>query len=261
MSRELVALSLTPEDRDELRVARLRLEQPSVAARLAALLGMPIEHALHLLPAGWDERLRVVLHGSVARSLQLALGSLNVGSLPAGRRIHMVLGAASGAVAGAFGIPALLLELPVSTTIMLRGIAAVAAQQGEDLRTPVARAECIKVFALGGRGDDDDAAETGYYGLRLSLAAHFARGAQLPGSIAFVRSVASRFGMVFSEKAAAQLVPIAGAICGAAVNAVFVRHFHDVAWGHFTIRRLERRYGPDVVSEAYRTAHAESAGP
>jgi hypothetical protein len=36
------------------------------------------------------------------------------------------------------------------------------------------------------------------------------------------------------------------------VNAIFMRHFEDVAHGHFTIRRLERRYGRETVEAAYR---------
>ena len=52
-------------------------------------------------------------------------------------------------------------------------------------------------------------------------------------------------------KLAAQAVPVLGAVGGAAVNTAFMDHFQAIARGHFTVRRLERRYGKAVVREAY----------
>jgi len=45
-----------------------------------------------------------------------------------------------------------------------------------------------------------------------------------------------------------------GALGGAVVNYAFIDHFQDVARGHFTIRRLERTYGKDVVRAEYERA-------
>jgi hypothetical protein len=46
-------------------------------------------------------------------------------------------------------------------------------------------------------------------------------------------------------------VPIAGAAGGLALNILFTQHFQKIADGHFTVRRLERKYGTDAVQEAY----------
>jgi hypothetical protein len=46
-------------------------------------------------------------------------------------------------------------------------------------------------------------------------------------------------------------VPAIGAAGGAAINLVFINHFQDMARGHFTVRRLERKYGAEVVREEY----------
>jgi hypothetical protein len=54
-----------------------------------------------------------------------------------------------------------------------------------------------------------------------------------------------------SEKSIVQAVPLLGAVGGGTVNAVFIDHFQDVAWAHFTIRRLERKYGPPRVKAFY----------
>jgi len=54
-----------------------------------------------------------------------------------------------------------------------------------------------------------------------------------------------------SQKIAAQAVAVVGAVGGAAVNLAFIEHFQDVARGHFTVRRLERVYGAEIVRAEY----------
>ena len=65
--------------------------------------------------------------------------------------------------------------------------------------------------------------------------------------VRLIAQIASRFGFVVSQKAAAQI----GALGGAAINYAFIDHFQSVARGHFTVRRLERKYGKDIVFDAY----------
>ena len=42
-----------------------------------------------------------------------------------------------------------------------------------------------------------------------------------------------------------------GAAGGAAVNLIFINHFQDMARGHFTVRRLERKYGEEMIRSEY----------
>jgi hypothetical protein len=137
---------------------------------------------------------------------------------------------------GFFGLPAVLAELPVATAITLIAIADIARSEGEDLNDPASRLACVEVFALGGRTDEDDAAETGYYGIRLALAVHLSRvpGKVLekgilkqshPALVELIAAIAARFGVVVTQKAAVQMVPILGAISGALVNIIFLQHF------------------------------------
>jgi hypothetical protein len=51
---------------------------------------------------------------------------------------------------------------------------------------------------------------------------------------------------------------VIGALGGAAVNYAFIDHFQSVARGHFTVRRLERKYGKEVVFAAYERIRRES---
>jgi hypothetical protein len=46
-------------------------------------------------------------------------------------------------------------------------------------------------------------------------------------------------------------VPVIGAASGALINLLFIDHFQTMSRAHFTIRRLERRYGEAAVRSAY----------
>ena len=72
-----------------------------------------------------------------------------------------------------------------------------------------------------------------------------------PILIRFLSQVASRFGVVVTQKVAAQSIPIVGALGGAVVNYAFIEHFQEMAKGHFTVRRLERAYGAETVRAEY----------
>jgi hypothetical protein len=68
---------------------------------------------------------------------------------------------------------------------------------------------------------------------------------------------AARFGVVVTQKVAAQALPVVGALSDAAVNYAFIEHFQDVARGNFTVRRLERIYGNAKVRSQYDLLAAE----
>jgi hypothetical protein len=153
-------------------------------------------------------------------------------------------------------------QLPVSTVIMLRSIAEIARSEGEDLSDPEAALSCVEVFALGGRAGSADASESGYFAVRSMLAKTVTEAARFvaergvikegaPILLEFVTQVAARFGLVVTQKVAAQALPVVGALGGAAVNYAFMEHFQDVARGHFTVRRLERIYGKEKILSEY----------
>lgn len=261
--------SLPSEAMAELERAWHALERPSFAAQLSSILGTPLEQILRLLPADWSNRLHGAAEAAVVRAYDLALPTLDGATPASGPGAHRFAAAATGALGGFFGLPALLLELPTTTLLMLRAIADVARSNGEDPASPKTRLACIKVFALGGRSRADDHAELGYYELRLGLAWQFTSvpvleaGAApaLPQPIGLLRAIGARFGVVVTDKAAAQAVPVLGAIAGAAVNALFMDHFLTVADGHFTVRRLERTFGRAAVEAAYRSIGARYGTP
>jgi hypothetical protein len=258
----LSASSIAPEDLQTLAWAHEHLEHPSLAIRLSNVVGTPIETALNLLPKRWYDRLHTAVEGAINKALDTAIGGLHDKTEHhAHDRYYKVLAAGTGAFGGALGLPGLVLDLPVSTTIMLRSIADIARSEGEDLGAMETRLACMEVFALGGRSEEDDAAEAGYYGLRLGLAlsvtsaTHYVARHGLkdggPSLVGLIAAISSRFGVQVSQKAAAIMVPLIGAVGGATVNLVFMQHFQDMARSHFAIRRLERRYGQELIEQEY----------
>jgi hypothetical protein len=256
--RELSAAHLL-----ELAEARRLLESPGVTVKASNLIGRPIEAGINLLPAGWRDKVADATREALMAALNGALRTMERGAgAPAMPGWHKLAATISGAAGGAFGLPALLLELPVSTTIMCRSIADIARAEGESLDDPAVRLACIEVFALGGKGPGDDAAETGYFAVRAALAravsdaaqfvaSHAAASEGAPALLRLVSLVAARFHIQVSEKVAAQAVPVIGAAGGALINLMFIDHYQDVSRGHFTVRRLERLYGEEVVRRAY----------
>ncbi|MFO7340335.1 MAG: EcsC family protein [Lysobacteraceae bacterium] len=261
-----------PRDWADLQRAVALLEAPTLTARMADLAGAPLEFAVSRLPEGVSRRIHAAAEAALYKAVQVALWSLdNAPGKPASTGWHKLAAAGAGAVGGAFGLGALLLELPVSTTIMMRAVADVARSEGFDLQDPETRQACLEVFALGGRSPGDDASETGYYLARgfvadvvRHLSAELAGGAGAQGLTLglgareagkwlarLVEKVAGRFGVVVTEKFAAQAVPVIGAATGATLNTLFTGYYQDVARGHFIVRRLERRHGADAVREAY----------
>ena len=78
---------------------------------------------------------RVIAHVSetaLRSALKLALRTLDLNDASAkpANRAHKLAAAASGALGGALGLAALPLELPISTTILLRSIASCFARGG-----------------------------------------------------------------------------------------------------------------------------------
>jgi len=253
---------MTESDLAALRSAAAALEHPGLAARLTNMVGKPIELIGYALPASASQAITAATSKALEMALEVALRSMHQAPRAGSQRLHKALAVASGAAGGAFGLATLPIELPLSTIIMLRSIAEIARSEGEDLSDPEAALSCVQVFALGGRPGSADASESGYFAVRGMLAKSVTQAARFvvergaveeggPVLVRFITQVASRFGLVVTQKLAAQAIPLVGALGGASVNYAFIQHFQEVARGHFTVRRLERAYGKEAVRKAY----------
>lgn len=251
-------------DKQELITAKQLLENPGIAAKLTNFLGTPIEKGFDVLPVNWKDKVSVITQKSLLKATDTAIFTMRDKSeKEPSNKWHKLSVAASGGIGGFFGFTALTIELPISTTIMLRSIADIARSQGEKIEEFEAKLACLEVFALGGKTTSDDATESGYFTIRTILANSISESMQHLGSktaakkatpalLKFISNISQKFGIQISEKVAAQALPVLGATGGALINTIFIDHFQDMAKGHFIVRKLERKYGQNEIKKLYK---------
>ena len=249
-------MQLSQTELQDLKRAKNLLENPGLAVKLSNMLGMPLEKVLGNLPAKWSGKVEDIIQTALKKAADTAANSLQHDPGRASSDTwHKVSVAVTGGIGGLFGLAALSVELPVSTTLIMRSIVDIARSEGENIKEEQTRLACLEVFALGGTSEEDDAAEFGYYGVRAGLA-YSAKGITEKGAAIlaqFISVVAKRFSSSVLQKLSAQAVPIIGGAGGAIINTIFMTHYQDMARGHFIIRRLERKYGQEIISGLYKT--------
>ncbi|OCL17785.1 EcsC family protein [Gilliamella sp. wkB171] len=263
------------QDLSDLQTAVALLESPSIIARMSSLIGSPLEEAVKKLPTAVSKKVNNIIGSALHKAADAALWSLdNEPNRSASTKLHKLYAATSGALGGAFGFTSLFIELPISTTIIMRAVADVARSEGFDLNLFTTKTACVEVFALGANTKtDDNSTDTGYYLSRSFMTKSMNHLSKELAEIAtkhgagtithishnqagkwfskLIETVASQFGIVITNKFAAQVVPIIGAITGATMNTLFTSFYQDMARGHFIIKRLEAKYGYEHVKEMY----------
>lgn len=278
-------------DLDALRHAKTLLESQGLAIKLAGMIGTPFEKLLTHLPAGANDKVADATQAALRQCLRVALRSLGqrgtgaatasddafaqaVTSLAPPKPqnwLHKLAVATTGAAGGAFGLIALPVELPVTTTLMFRSICDIARSEGQDLSDLNVQLECLTVLGMGGVVRDD--AEFGYFFVRGALAQAVSKASSdiaakgvtkgivghASNALArLINIIAARFSVQVGEQVAAKSIPAIGAVLGALINTAFIEHFQNMAQGHFIVRRLERKYGEEVVRTAYETVRSEA---
>ncbi|RQR86808.1 EcsC family protein [Burkholderia sp. Bp9012] len=263
------AATLSPDDQDALRRAKQVLESPSLTMKLTGVLGAPVEKMIARLPDFATGKINDATQLALRKCLNIALRTLGKPQTPdaepdkPSNLLHKLAVATTGAAGGAFGFLALPVELPVTTTLIFRSVCDIARSEGEDLGSVDTQLQCLAVLGMGGNADErEEDADLGYFVLRGALAQAISKassdittkGIAAHSSAAvfkLVQTVASRFSVQVTEQMAAKSIPAIGAVLGATVNTLFIDHFQQMAHGHFTVRRLERKYGPVAVQAAY----------
>lgn len=239
--------------------ARILLESQNTVVKLAAYVGEGVEalssRMLRTQVAGrigkaigidLEARMRELVETALWDAHKVATFGLDrARPRPAPVWLHRALATASGAAGGFFGAAGSLVDVGTTTGLILRSIAEIAREhEGEDLSTEDTQRACIEVFAFGGPGRGDDEVDTGFWATRLGLS-HLVL-------TELIKFVAARLGITLTAKFMAQSVPVVGAVSGASINFIFVRHYQQMARVHFTLRGLERRYGdPAGVRECF----------
>lgn len=244
---------LTPYEQQRLwEAALLMSESRGLLVRLAALFGRQIENVggtifsigEKLFGHSWvdfEKTMQESVEDALWRGYHYATFGLEAAPAfirpkqPRKNTLHKVATTASGVASGFVGFAGVLVDIPFTTATILRSIAEIARDSGEDLSAEDTKRACLEVLAFGNPGGADDEAETGYWAARLGmnhLTIHM-----------LIRSAAAQFGMVLSEKMLAQTVPLAGAVAGGLLNYNFTDYYQSMAKVHFCVRALERRTG------------------
>ena len=232
-------MNISESHKKELLVAKSLLENPGLAVKITNLIGTPIEKGLALLPDNWNKNIAKVTEKSLIKASEAAIFTMkDIPGEESSNLWHKLGVAASGGVGGFFGLAAIAVELPISTSIMLRSIADIARSEGEFITTLETKMACLEVFALGGESDLDDGSESGYFAVRAALAKSVSEAAEFmvkkgitdeaaPILVKLITKIAEKFGVQVTQKAAAQAVPAIGAAGGAIINTLFIDHFQD----------------------------------
>lgn len=234
-------------------------------------LGNVFETGIDKLPEKQQKWLHAVSQKVMHTVVKVNLKTMETGKLnlkPSNSR-YKALATSSGILGGTFGAAAFAADLTITTKLMMRSIMDIARSEGEALSSYDTQLACLQVLALGGKSKDDDGLDTSYYATRVALSATMKNasayavkhgmgqainGAMVASSNPLVKllgAIATRFSIQVSEKFVAQAIPILGAAGGGAINLAFMNHFQSMATAHFTIRRLERKYGEEIVRLAY----------
>jgi hypothetical protein len=270
-------VSLSKEDVAFLRDAAAYLENPSFLMQVTDLVGKPAELLLAALPRRIHSLVNSATHRALLRATKWAIrtlpasdGARSPKAIERDARRHTAMTACTGAVGGFFGLAGAAVEIPVTTTLILRSIARIASDSGASLDDPETRLQCLVVFSLGSK--PLEAMDSAYLTTRVGMAMALGKASQwmtiatvqeaatavakgtAPALARLVSLIAQRFETVVGEKLALESVPLIGAATGAALNAAFTSHFNKLANYHFGVLRLERIHGTDTVQAAYRQA-------
>lgn len=281
-------LLINKDDLIKLEQAVHLLESPSLVIQMSNAIAAFGNKIPFSLPSETKKKIVGIAESALHSVFDIASLTMEDKKQDSSPWVHKIAAAAAGGAGGFFGMASILVELPISTTIMMRSILDIARAEGFPLKEDRTRLECIKVFGLeGNKSTEDDNAESGYYSSRIALdgitqyaikaaneaiaAAAEKAAAKAAGKamesvteksvgetiIKLIQAVASRLGVTLTEQAAAKSIPILGAVAGSVLNTMFTNYYQDMARGHFTVIKLEEKYSQETIQELYNNIYKE----
>lgn len=271
---------IDPRDLEFLDEACDFLADPGMVAKGLNLIGKPFEKASLLLSNKTKALISKATQKAIQKALLAAVSTLSdekteITNAEFNSRksswLHRGSTILTGAFSGFFGIAALPLELPVTTVLIMRGILDQAKIFGHDPQDAEIQLECLLVFGLGTQGIKDDQMESAYFSTRvlhaeaIKQATQFVAGSSAkqlfemiekgasPALVRFIIQIAKVFEVRVTQKMLGEMVPIAGALGGAALNYAFTDFYCTAAKYHFGIRALEKKYGNEKIQTYMKT--------
>ena len=261
---------MTTQDIQILTASKSKLENIGVIMKGLNYVGGSIEGIIKKIPAKQQAWLNKTINKVLMTVINANLKTMSKGKIYNAplNKTYKTLVTVSGIGLGFFGEFGFAFDLGIFTKFLMRSILDIARSKGEDINSVETQMACLEVFALGGNTKNDDGLESSYYATRILLSTTVKEASAYIAAngttkiienvlisnnplAKLVSSIASRYGVQVTEKFAAELVPVAGAIGGGSINLAFIHHFQKMADAHFTIRQLERKYGEEIVRLKY----------
>lgn len=274
--------TLNPEQLRFIEEAATFLEKPSSLVKATDKLGKPLDKLQDYLPQPLQQLVKQAMNTALKSALQAAIKSLPAHKVNSNTWIeahevtkrkawrHTAAVTTTGAISGALGTAALLVELPLTTSLILRSISSMAQEWGHDLRQPEIQMQCLYVFTLGSShtsaDDEMDAAyisaRLAYHGLIRELASFISTHSlkdvlfaletgTLPALVKFASLFIPALERTLLRGVLSKGIPVISAIGSAALNAGFCQYFTRAARYHFGLMHLESRYGEQRVHDHY----------
>ena len=263
MNPEVTEIEFSKSDLYDLRIAKSKLEKRGLMVQFSDLVGRPTQAVLKRLPKRWNAMIGRATQAALFKGLEFVILTMGDTQPKASSdRLHKVLVTTSGMIGGAAGLTSSLIELPVSTCLVLRSIADIARSEGHDIAQLEVKLSCLEVLALSGKSANDEVPGEGYWAVRGFLGKSVSEAAAYiaekglaeegaPPLAKLIAKIAARFSTVVTEEMAAKAVPVVGAVAGGTINLLFMQHFQAMATGHFIVKRLEAKYGSERVERMY----------
>jgi hypothetical protein len=189
--------------------AELYVSSRSALMSFISILGNLVHQGLRRLPDEWRDDIIRKIRETLKLALKVSIARIDdqPGRKSSGGR-YTAIAMATGAGGGAFGLPSVLAELPITTGLILRSIADIGRSCGERLDDPEFRATCIEVFAYGTPLDEEDE-EIAFVLARMGAIESASKISEA------VARIAVRYAATLAPKIAAMSVPATGAVLGA----------------------------------------------
>lgn len=272
---------MNEQEKEFIKTAYDFLENPSFITKVTDYLGKPVEATVNLLPQKLQTKLTYASELALRKSLIMASKTLlttkdteelsyQLNSGKVSRLGHNIAAATTGALGGFFGGPGALLELPITTTLIMRSILSQGQNYGE-LTKEELLTNALYIFSLGSDHSDlDDDMSSAYYSSRIAMEMTLKRASEYiathspshvlksiesgsaPFILELIKKVATRFNVTVSEKLIAEALPIVGAGAGATLNLLFTDFFTLSAKYHFGLKNLEKKYGLETIQNIYK---------
>lgn len=242
-SRRSNACAILNEDefRKIVEAAELYVSARSTLMSFISTLGNLVQRGMSKIPEDKRDEIIGKIHDAFCWVQSVSVrGMDNDPGRVSSDNLYTTVVVASGAIGGAFGLPSVLVELPLTTGLILRSIADIGRALGERLDDPGFRRTCLEVLAYGSPLDDEED-EIAFVSARIGAV-------EISEMIA---RVAVRYLAALAPRIAAGTVPVIGAGLAAAVNWAYMNFYQSMARVLFMLLPIERKYDPAQVRSCF----------